>query len=89
MKSDSVTKVWEFYRDNCVGFKEPMRKELRKLDNYVASIEAENAKLRELLAEDNKELAKMWRAIDYLYSFAKPCGVDAEDMRELGIGVDA
>lgn len=49
--------------------------------------EAENAKLRELLAENNEELAKMRRAIDYLYSFAKACGVDAEDMRELGVEV--
>lgn len=49
---------------------------------------AENAKLRELLAEDNEELAKMRRAIDYLYHFAKVFFVDAEDMRKLGIEVD-
>lgn len=49
MKSESVTKAWEFYRDNCQGFKEPMRKEFRKLDEYVASLESENAKLRELV----------------------------------------
>lgn len=48
MKSKRVTCTWEFYRDNCEGFKEPMRKELRKLDDYVSNIEAENAKLREL-----------------------------------------
>lgn len=48
----------------------------------------ENAKLRGLLTEGNEELAKMRRAIDYLYSFAKTCGVDAEDMREMGIEVD-
>ena len=51
-------------------------------------LRAENAKLRGLLTEGNEELAKMRRAIDYLYSFAKTCGVDAEDMRELGIEVD-
>lgn len=50
---------------------------------------SENAKLREMLAEDNEELAKMRRAIEYLYSFAKTCGVDAGDMRELGVEVDA
>lgn len=49
MKSESVTKAWEFYRDNCQGFKEPMRKEFRKLDEYVAGLESENAKLRELV----------------------------------------
>lgn len=49
MKSKRVTSTWEFYRDNCEGFKEPMRKELRKLDVYVANIEAENAKLRDEL----------------------------------------
>lgn len=59
------------------------------LRDRAQDLQTENAKLRELLAEDNEELAKMRRAIDYLYSFAKPCGVDAEDMRELGIGVDA
>lgn len=47
MKSKRVTSTWEFYRDNCEGFKEPMRKELRSLDGYVADIEAENAELRE------------------------------------------
>lgn len=47
MKSERVTRTWEFYRDNCDGFKEPMRKELRNLDGYVSSIEAENAKLME------------------------------------------
>lgn len=50
-------------------------------------LRAENAKLRGLLTEGNEELTKMRRAIDYLYSFAKTCGVDAEDMRELGIEV--
>lgn len=54
----------------------------------LEKLEAENARLREMLAEDNEELAKMWRVIDYLYSFAKACGVDAEDMRELGVDVD-
>lgn len=49
MKSERVTQAWEFYRDNCPGFKEPMRKEFRKLDGYVSSIEAENTKLRELV----------------------------------------
>ena len=55
-------------------------------EEYKALV-AENAKLREMLAEDNEELAKLWRVIDYLYSFAKTCGVDAEDMRELGVEV--
>lgn len=59
-------------------------KVLRERINELA---AENAKLREMLAEDNEELAKMRRVIDYLYSFAKACGVDAEDVRELGIEV--
>lgn len=51
MKSEQVTLAWEFYRDNCEGFKEPMRKELRKLDDYVASVEAENDRLRELVRD--------------------------------------
>ena len=47
MKSERVTQAWEFYRDNCQGYKEPMRREFRKLDEHVSSVEAENAKLRE------------------------------------------
>ena len=54
----------------------------------IKELREQNAKLRELLAEDNEELSKMRRAIDYLYSFAKACGVDAEDMHELGVEVD-
>lgn len=46
MKTECVTKVWEFYRDNCAGYKEPMRKEMRKLDDYVADLLADNANLR-------------------------------------------
>lgn len=36
--------------------------------------EAENEKLR--------------KAVDYLYGFAKTCGVDADDLRELGVEVE-
>ena len=54
----------------------------------ITDVMTESAKLREMLAEDNEELAKMRRVIDYLYSFAKTCGVDAGDMRELGVEVD-
>lgn len=53
----------------------------------IENLQSQNTKLREMLAEDNEELAKMWRVIYYLYSFAKTCGVDAEDMRELGVEV--
>ena len=51
-------------------------------------LKVENVRLREMLAECNEELAKMRRVIDYLYSFVKARGVDAEDMRELGVEVD-
>lgn len=50
MKSEHVTQAWEFCRDNCQGFKEPMRKQFRKLDDYVSGLEDENAKLRRLLS---------------------------------------
>lgn len=39
MHSQHVQEAWEYYRDNCPGFKEPMRKALRKLDAYVTDIE--------------------------------------------------
>lgn len=49
MRSAAVREAWEFYRDNCPGFKEQMRKEFRRLDEHVASLESENAELRELV----------------------------------------
>ena len=60
MKSERVTEAWEFYRDNCPGFKEPMRMELRKLDEYVSGLEEENAKLREDVAETSLMLGAAW-----------------------------
>ena len=47
MRTGFVPELWEFYRDSYADYKEPMRKEMRKLDEHVASIETENAKLRE------------------------------------------
>ena len=38
--SAAVREAWEFYRDNCTGFKEPMRRKLRELDEYVSRLEA-------------------------------------------------
>lgn len=49
MKDPEVTKLWEYCRDEWAGFKEPMRKKFRALDDYVARLRDENAKLRELL----------------------------------------
>lgn len=77
MKSKRVTCTWEFYRDNCDGFKEPMRKELRKLDGYVSSIEAENAKLRELVRD-------MWLQLLNAYD-RKELDEFAGRMEELGV----
>ena len=39
MRSAAVNEAWEFYRDNCPGFKEPMRREFRRLDEYVSKLE--------------------------------------------------
>ena len=39
MMTKRVTETWEYYRDNCSGFKEPMRKRFRELDEYVAGLE--------------------------------------------------
>lgn len=52
MKSERVTQAWEFYRDNCPGFKEPMRKQFRRLDEYVSVVETENAKLKRAAERD-------------------------------------
>ena len=38
------------------------------------------------MLDENEKLRK---AVDYLYGFAKTCGVDADDLRELGVEVDA
>ena len=51
MKTTAVTELWEFYRDNCTGYKEPMRKKLHELDDSVAELEAENEALRELVRD--------------------------------------
>lgn len=80
MKSKRVTCTWEFYRDNCDGFKEPMRKELRKLDGYVSSIEAENAELRELVRDE-------WLQLLNAYD-RKELDEFAERMKELGVETD-
>lgn len=51
MKTKAVTELWEFYRENCAGFKEPMRKRLHELDAYVAGLESENSSLRKDLED--------------------------------------
>ena len=98
MKSKRVTSTWEFYRDNCEGFKEPMRKELRKLDDYVANIEDENARLRELVR--NVEHYERFgcqgcpnaRGCTAPMLYDERCSMRQKidnDKRELGIEVDA
>lgn len=93
MKSESVTKAWEFYRDNCQGFKEPMRKEFRRLDGYVASLESENAKLRELVRDMRLFilLASATAGVSILAHGKPTLGMEAFErrMRELGVEVDA
>lgn len=76
MRSAAVREAWEFYRDTHQGFKEPMRREFRKLDECVDSLESENDKLRELVRD-------MWAWQDAL-----PLVMRAEirdRMRELGV----
>ena len=83
---DAFHRLYKLSQDVSVEHAELMANAMKWVHKEkVEPLEAENAKLREMLAEDNEELAKMRRVIDYLYSFAKTCGVDAEDMRELGI----
>ena len=59
MLTESVTEVWEFYRDSHDGFKEPMRKRLRKLDRHVAGLEDENAQLRTQLADVTESMGRV------------------------------
>ena len=80
MRSTAVREAWEFYRDNCPGFKEPMRKEFRRLDEHVASLESENAKLRECL----QDLAEHIREDD---GFGLDYGWMLDRMRELGVEI--
>lgn len=82
MVTPEVTGVWEFYRDNCPGFKEPMRKQFRRLDKYVAALEDENARLRELCADLYAEMITYSNAPNYNAS------VWAPKLRELGMEVD-
>ena len=39
MRTKRVTETWEYYRDNCSGFKEPMRKRFRELDERIVALE--------------------------------------------------
>lgn len=40
------------------------------------------------IKELREQNIKLRKAVDYLYVFAKTCGVDADDLLELGIEVD-
>lgn len=83
MKSESVTKAWEFYRDNCQGFKEPMRKEFRRLDEYVASLESDNAKLRERIHELEMEGSDHFYRTAYAEDANRTLEADNAKLREL------
>lgn len=48
-----------------------LAEEVTHLHGQLDQLKAENAKLR--------------KAVEYLYGFAKTCGVDANDLRELGV----
>lgn len=82
MVTPEVTGVWEFYRDNCPGFKEPMRKQLRRLDEYVAALEDENDRLRELVRDMH-----LWFVMGHdwgPYCAGEKASVE-DRMRELGV----
>lgn len=86
MKNEQVARVWKFYRDNCQGFKEPLRKEFRRLDEYVSSIESENAKLLEFVYD-------MWNDMNVYYTqHERPDSSDMDFYRdrmcELGVEVE-
>ena len=85
MKSKRVTQAWEFYRDNTQGYKEPMRREFRKLDEHVFSVEAENAELREL-ARKYAEIANYFCERESYCSrdFVNQCRYDAQRQCKLG-----
>lgn len=52
MKSESVTKAWEVARDTILrGYRKPISKAMHELDEHVAILEAENAKLRGLVLD--------------------------------------
>lgn len=57
MRTKAVAEVWEFYRDNYPGPKEPMRKQMRELDAYVAKLEAENEWLAKKLDDMDDTLS--------------------------------
>ena len=84
MRSQRVTETWEFYRDNCPGFKEPMRKRFRELDEYVVGLEVKNAKLRELVRELLVTIS--WCSLDYCPSESKRREL-VDKARELGVEV--
>lgn len=83
MKSERVTQAWEFYRDNCQGYKETMRQEFRKLDEYVSSIETENAKLQERVEWLDGECRKSMGASHKFFEMVGEYQKENAKLREL------
>lgn len=66
------TDAWEAYS---------LKKKNAKLQQQLADVTESMGRVEELEAENTK----LRKAVEYLYGFAKTCGVDANDLRELGV----
>ena len=57
MKTEVISDVWELYRDHADNFKEPFRKRMHELDDYVDALIAENRRLQDENATLRQQLA--------------------------------
>lgn len=65
------------------------------MSDELDNLKAENARLREVVADGELhareilgENAKLQKAVDYLYGYARTCGANADDLLEFGVEVD-
>ena len=65
-----------------------LREDLEDQEGYDQMLRDRLRQQTELRVKAEAENAKLLKAVDYLYGFAKTLGVDADDLRELGIEVD-
>lgn len=86
MRTKRVTETWEYYRDNCSGFKEPMRKRFRELDEYVAGLEELCGDLFDRLMDKDEICGECRSQCDYdAWNFGADGCIYKQRMDELGI----
>lgn len=66
-----------------------LRDDLQRANDAVRDAEHDESRAWDRVRKAEAEADRLRDAVDYLYDFAKTCGVDADDLRELGVEVGA